>query len=118
MSHSIRPSFALLFLGAPACGSQATPDYAGETLLSLVGSVTIEDDQTDGKLVPALAFQNDKGRLDIMDVEVHGEFPSNFSLAVHRPPGKESLMEGPPGEPRFALGFITAVTAEHPRFIP
>jgi hypothetical protein len=119
MTRYLRSPLALALLCSPACGSLVTPDYAGDPLLHLVGKVTIEDDETEGKLRPALAFPNeDHGRLYIMDVAARGEFPSNFSLEVHLPPGVEALMEGPPGEPRFTLGYITAVTAEHAPFIP
>lgn len=114
MHLTLRTSFALSCIYFAACDSQATPDYLGESMLSLVGSVTIEDDRTQGKLVPALAFENlDDGRLDILDVESRGEFPSSFELDVYTPPLEVSLMNGPPEEPRFALGYITAVAADH-----
>jgi hypothetical protein len=99
---------------ALACDSQATPEYLGESLLSLQGQVTIEDDRTEGTLVPALAFENsEQGRLDIVDVEVEGQFPNSFSLDVYTPPPASAFMDGPPGEPRFALGYVTAVASDH-----
>jgi hypothetical protein len=119
MSEIRRIALALAGLSLTcACDLEASPDYLGESLLSLQGKVTISDDRTEGALVPALAFENaDDGRLDIVDVEVEGEFPNSFSLDVYTPPPNSALMEGPPGEARFAIGFVTAVSARHEPFI-
>jgi hypothetical protein len=96
------------------CDSQVTPRYVGESLLSLSGEVTITDDHTQGTLEPALAFENqDLGRLEIMDVASQGKFPSDFSLQVYTPPPSGALVAGPAGEPRYALGYVTAVSAHH-----
>jgi len=110
-----RPSSLMLALFATsACDEQATPDYAGESLLALKGSVTLTEASSARPLVPALAFYNDNGRLDLVDVAVHGEFPSRFTLSVTAPPPASVMMAGPPGEPEFAIGNVTAVPADHP----
>ncbi len=120
MSKARRLVFVLLgSCLATACDLDASPDYLGESLFGLHGKVTIEDNHTQGKLVPALAFDNaERRRLDILDVHVRGEFPNNFSVDVFNPPPKATLVEAPPGEAHFVLGYVTAVSAEHAAFVP
>ena len=96
-----------------SCDSQASPEYVGEALITLRGSVKIEDPPK-GALKPALAFFNgETGTVRIVDVVVEGEFPSDFTLRVTEPPPKDAYFEGPAGI-RSALGYVTAVTAGHP----
>jgi hypothetical protein len=103
-----------LFSGL-GCGSQASPDYKGEALLTLRGSVEIEQAPESGDLEPALAFFDmETGKVHIVEVEVEGEFPSDFTLRVMAPPPDEAFFEGPAGI-RSALGYITAVTEDHPK---
>jgi hypothetical protein len=107
-----------LVLGA--CDAQHTSDYRGEALLSLRGSVEIADDNhVKGKLVPAIAFVT-HGDVHIVDVDVHGEFPADFTLDVYEPPPDGIVTEEfeYPGEPEVAAGYITAVAVDHPSIVP
>jgi hypothetical protein len=104
------------------CDSQAGKDYRGEPLLSINGSVVIQNQNPPGNLVPALAFINyNKRTLDFAEVEVTGEFPARFTLDVFDPPPAGSLYDwedpGDENEPTYAMGFITAVNADHPASI-
>jgi hypothetical protein len=105
-------------LAIGACDPQASPEFRGLSLLTVHGSVTIAEGHTQGELVPALAFANqDTGEIEIVDVEVQGEFPSDFRLDVFEPPSGGALRrltDFGPHEPRLALGYITAVTRDHP----
>lgn len=111
------------------CDPQASPEFLGESLFTIRGRVTITEDYTEGKLEPALAFiQRQSGEIQVVDVAVKGEFPSNFRFDVFDRPtddvlGKLTDLElGPiaaaPGseedEPLAAIGYITAVTSDHP----
>jgi hypothetical protein len=105
------------------CDSQAGTDYRGEPLLSINGSVVIENQNPPENLVPALAFINYETRsLDFAEVEVAGEFPAQFTLDVFEPPPAGALFDsedpGDENEPTFAMGFITAVNADHPASVP
>jgi hypothetical protein len=108
---------AAQFLGA--CGSQAGEEYRGEPLLRMKGSVVIQNPNPPDNLVPAIAFLNTRnGTLDFAEVQVAGEFPAQFTLDVFEPPPEGCILvsENPEdeNEPRFAMGFITAVNADHP----
>ncbi|HEX7480711.1 MAG TPA: hypothetical protein VF331_23120 [Polyangiales bacterium] len=102
-----------------ACDPQATSSYRGEPLLSVVGSVSVAQNQTKSPLRPALAFLSPKGML-ITDVDVHGQFPAEFTLDVYDPPPPEALFlgGGDASTPKIALGYITAVTQDHPATFP
>jgi hypothetical protein len=81
--HAAPCLLALLF----ACEAQVSPEYRGEALLTIAGSVEIDRDRDRGTLMPALAFHNSESSdLRIMDVDVEGEFPSDFTLPVDEPP--------------------------------
>ena len=105
----------------PGCDSQAGADYRGEPLLSVNGSVVIQNQNPPSNLVPALAFIT-KQTLSFTDVEVSGEFPARFRLDVFEPPPPSSLYDwedpGDENEPTYAMGFITAVSANHPASVP
>ena len=99
------------------CDAQATPGYLGEALLALSGSIEIDSQRDRGPLAPALAFYHgETGEFHIMDVDYEGQFPSDFSLRVYRPPPSEAIVRSP-DHPAFALGYLTAVTADHPAVI-
>ena len=105
-------------LALAACDPQASPEFEGLSLLTIRGSVTLADDHTNGELVPALAFANpETGEVEIVDVGAQGEFPSDFRIDVFKPPSQAALRrltDFGPNEPRLALGYITAVTPDHP----
>jgi hypothetical protein len=116
MRQKLSPAFPIIALSAAlsACDTLAEPDYAGEALLSLTGSVEMDNARTEGKLRAALAFENEFGdRLDIMDVETSGEFPSKFTLDVYTPPPVGALFQFEEGEPKIGVGYITAVPEAH-----
>jgi hypothetical protein len=111
------PPCLLLAWALTGCDPQFSPEYLGDTLLTVVGSVEISNDRTQGPLSPALAFPAyQQGRVSIMDVSVKGEFPSDFRLDVYERPPSDALFQAShqSNEPRIALGYITAVAAEHP----
>jgi hypothetical protein len=96
------------------CSSQASPEYVGNALITLHGSVKVEDPPEGGQLKPALAFFNgETGTVHIVNVAVDGEFPSDFTLRVTQPPPDAAFFTGPAGI-RSALGYVTAVTADRP----
>jgi len=102
---------------AGGCDPQAGPAYRGQSLLSVAGSVEISGQHQDD-LIPALGFMNHgSGELHIVDVEVRGEFPSEFFLDVYVPPPEAVYVRGAealPDEPQLAVGYIAAVTEDHP----
>lgn len=110
-----------------ACGSQASPEYVGEALLTLEGSVEIVDSQTEGELRPALAFRTRArhgDQLHFLDVETSGEFPSDFTLRVLQPPSQEIIdtvrdryEQGDDHNPPFPYAYLTAVTDDLPDVI-
>jgi hypothetical protein len=110
-----------LSLAFSACDLQASPEFRGQSLLTVRGSVTIAEDHTRGELVPALAFVNrETGEVHVLDVAVQGEFPSDFRIDVFTPPSPETLTQQTDfgdDEPRIALGYITAVTEDHPALL-
>jgi hypothetical protein len=97
-----------------ACEPQVSPAYKGQALLTIGGSVEVDSQRERGRLLPALAFYNSETSLfHIVDVEVEGEFPSDFTLRVYEPPPGEAIVTGP-DRPASAVGYITAVTEGHP----
>lgn len=106
----------LLPLVLLACSSQAGPDYQGESLMTIHGKVTIENPAAPSSLVPVLTFPSyvtDDGGLlptfSVMDVDVRGDFPSNFTLDVFQPPPEEAR------SPWLSFGFIAAMPPDHPK---
>lgn len=110
------PSLLALGTLAAGCDAQFSPDYTGESLLTIVGSVEIANGPK-GKLVPALAYMNQsRGEVSIQEVAVRGQFPSDFRLDVFEPPPEDAftnLTHQKSGEPRMAMSFISAVQEEH-----
>jgi hypothetical protein len=117
----MHPGFRLLLsIAVVGCDSQFSPHYQGESLLTVTGSVEITHSYTDGRLIPALAFSNQEyGQVDIVEVTVQGEFPSDFRIDVYQPPPPDTFFEAShqKGEPRAAVGYITAVSSDHPETI-
>lgn len=100
-----------------ACDAQVSPAYRGEALLTMTGKVEIQDDPTEGTLIPALAWMNNKkSEIDISEVEVEGEFPSKFTIHVYDPPPDELLQPVSDDDDSVlgAAAYITAVTEKHP----
>jgi len=108
----------LLVLALARCDAQVSPVDRGEALLTVWGSVEIANPQTRGPLVPALAFYaSESALLHITEVEVEGEFPSDFTLRVYEPPPKEATFATPKGS-KVAFAHITALSPDHPDSLP
>ncbi|MET0390767.1 MAG: hypothetical protein ABW321_32640 [Polyangiales bacterium] len=103
-----------------SCDSQVSPAYTGESLLTVVGSVEIAQASETAGLVPAIAFVNSQsGRVHVVDVAVQGEFPTSFRLDVFDPPPQQAFIRASASsslaaEPEVAIGYVTAVMANHP----
>jgi hypothetical protein len=106
-----------------ACGSQASPDYVGESLLTLSGRVEIADSQVEGTLRPALAFRSmrpEGPQLHFVDGATTGEFPSDFTLHVTEPPPQVVIDRArerhgsDPAFPPFPVAFMTAIGEDLP----
>lgn len=115
-----------LLITASACDNQVDADYQGESMLRIQGSVTIPQEFATTELVPVIVFVavSDWQRANserygsdhqrILDVGVTGEFPANFTLDVFDPPPAQAILEDFPGEPAYAMGFVSAVSPNHP----
>jgi hypothetical protein len=121
MRHSSWSTGTFLFF-APllACDARVGNDYQGESLLTLRGSVVL-DENVPGALVPALAFRGPMREFHLLDVEVHGQFPAQFRVDVLDPPpddamysGSDNFADAKPDEPHFAYAFVAAVAPDHP----
>lgn len=125
---------------AAGCEPQAGDAYFGQPLLRMRGQVSTRALSIAQPLEPALCFtQTLPGmvniaalppelradfegvssgarvtRAHIMDVEVEGAFPSQFSVDVYAPPPAAAIEPLFTGEPPSAWGYVCAVQAEHP----
>lgn len=124
---------------AGACGPQASEDYNGEPLLRMRGQVSAGALTLTQSIEPALCFTQtvpgtlnvsalppqlqadfegigfgaSRTRAHIMDVEVAGTFPAEFSVNVYTPPPSAAIKPLFAGEPPSAWGYVCAVQAEH-----
>ncbi|MDB4987876.1 MAG: hypothetical protein JWN04_3054 [Myxococcaceae bacterium] len=113
--HYISP--LALLAAVTACDSRVGSAYQGTSLLHLEGRVVIADANVPDDLVPALAFPSKQG-MTFVDVQVHGDFPNNFSLDVFAPPPDsaiathqlESLL---PEGAEVAVAYIAALPRQH-----
>jgi hypothetical protein len=121
MRNTIGPALGIAAAAALlGCDARVGEEYRGESLLRLQGKLVVENPDAPSELVPALGFMHPElsdGAVDVsvMEVDVSGEFPGNFTLDVMSPP-PAAVMVTPAAEdlPDFTHGFITAVTPEHP----
>lgn len=118
-AHFCYLSLAVLDLG---CGSQVSSEYLGESLISVRGSVVIDNPAAPAELVPVVLFET--GPLSnimlIEDVVHRGEFPSRFQLSVFEAPPEAAFMERETKSGRrvrYAWGNIGAVAPEHPSLL-
>jgi hypothetical protein len=103
-------------------------DYTGEVLLSIEGSVVVEEG-TDDQLLPALAFtvydpaegavSLDGVGFEVVDGITEGEYPSKFRFQVTAPPPQNvmwpsSLMD-PSLSGSYASGFLVMLPPDHPQ---
>jgi hypothetical protein len=107
------------------CDAKAGSAYQGESLMSLQGRVVIDNSDPPAELVPALAFVDRTATYHILDVEVRGEFPSDFQLDVLDPPPeaaflapRDSFPDATERDPRYAHGYLSAVAPQHPDKVP
>lgn len=94
-----------------ACSSQADPEYRGEALLVLSGSVERSDvDLSAASAVPVLAWYDwDKETAGFFQTgEVRGQFPSGFTMRVYEPPPDGALTQSD-GYPPAATARIYAL---------
>lgn len=112
-----RVTLALSIAMIASCDSQFSPSYSGESLLTIIGSVEIAKQNHEALVIPALAYAiPDVGKVLIQEVGFRGQFPSNFRLDIYERPPSEAYINGTyqtSGEPRMAVGYITAVPADH-----
>lgn len=112
-------ALASAWLMQTGCDAKAGDGYRGEPLLSFEGSVKLASTEVQGELEPALAFVPSQGTVHILDVSVRGTFPANFTLDVLAPPPAGALTSAAgfiltaPRSEQIALGYITAVPAQH-----
>ena len=104
-------------LGLAGCAAQATTEYEGESLFSMTGRVELALDASDD-LIPALAFMAPGGdEIEFVEATVSGEFPASFQLDLYAPPPAAVVdgfkYEEHPGEPRYSIGYVAAVTPDH-----
>jgi hypothetical protein len=129
MQHSTSFRFGVLMglalPGAAAsmgCGTQVATDYLGESLLTLSGSVIVDNPEAPRDLVPVLAFEKPREGAPsnaylLQDVEHTGEFPSRFRLGVFEPPPPAALFDVTTtsgARLSYAWAQIAAVAPEHP----
>lgn len=113
------PVFAILTLavGLAGCDAQATTEYEGNSLFSMSGRIEVALEASDD-LIPAIAFMAPGAdEIRFVPAAVSGEFPANFRLDLYEPP-PASVVDGfeyeeHPGEPRYTIGYIAAVTPNH-----
>ena len=105
-----------VLLAVSGCGSQASPEYRGDALLTLTGSVHLQEGSSNDRLLPTLAFEGPYGRWRVVETDVEGEFPASFTLRVFEPPPDEMMLdlrELGLDEPRLATAYITAARPDH-----
>jgi hypothetical protein len=76
------------------CDPQADPDYQGEVLATVQGTIRSELSQPPDSCHVALIWQVTSGSPDYVvgqDVEVRGVFPTSFAIDLYTPPPTESL---------------------------
>lgn len=101
-----------------ACDAQVEPDYPGEPLATVHGTVVKADDSALGDIDAALVWVNLATNPDTLigaRTDVEGAFPASFTLSLYEPPPAGALMDLPtlvgPDESRFGLAYIGALPA-------
>ena len=112
--YSLLPLVTALSFGT-ACDTQNGPDYQGEPLADIVGTVSSSVPTPPSDLEAVLVWNNSAGTPDTVtgqSVTVDSSFPSSFHIEVFTPPPTEALNDytaAGPGNPRIGVAFITAL---------
>jgi hypothetical protein len=105
------------------CGDAAPPEVAarGAALLTLHGTLPTTISTLSTSLIPALGFTpyitNWGHKSFVVGGELEGSFPGTFIMRVYDPPPEDALITMTKGEPPLAMGGITAVMPNHPRWL-
>jgi len=118
--RAARFTAALPLFVALGCDSQVGPEYTGESLFALRGTVVLQEPRSEA-IVPALAFVNGYERV-LVDGYVQGSFPAEFRFDVTEPPPESVLFPfgstQAGGTVKGGSGQIVVVPADHPRRMP
>jgi hypothetical protein len=98
----------ILGLAPLACSAQADPDYRGEPLATIRGTVTTGDHPPSTEMEAALIWLQPEALTGgaayvVGRSRVTGNFPANFTLEI---------LEPPPPDAGFTDGFIAAIPAQ------
>lgn len=104
------PFAFLASLVLAGCDSQVDPDYRGEPLATLHGSV-VAASQAPASGDAVIVWQNPSGSPDLsigVSVPVSGSFPASFTMPIYTPPPAEAVIYVPEetGDDRVAVGII------------
>lgn len=109
---------AIMGVCAAGCDAQTGDAYRGEPLLTMTGSVELAlEVENEGELMPALAFRGLNDDMYVVEADVTGQFPAEFTLNVYEPPPEAAIYSLPDyhdARPRVAIGYITAITDDTP----
>jgi hypothetical protein len=121
MKRMLRSSFVTGLAGLilTACGTPlATPEYPGEPLVTLSGTVTSERTEPLPSTNVELVWLVPRTGADLIvaeSVPVEGQFPSHFTLSLHTPPDEGSLAQTPNGP--LGMAYIGVFDETTQRFI-
>ncbi len=121
MKRMLRSLFltGLAGLTLAACGTPlATPEYPGEPLLTLGGTVTSEREVPLPSTTVSLAWLVPRPGANVVvaeSVPVVGQFPSHFKLSLHSPPDEGSLAQTPYGP--LGMAYIGVFGENQDRFV-
>ncbi|KFA93678.1 hypothetical protein [Archangium violaceum] len=121
MKRMLRSLFVtgLAGLVLSACGTPlATPEYPGEPLLTLSGTVTSERTEPLPSPTVELVWLVPRVGEDLIvtdSVPVQGQFPSHFTLSLHRPPDDSAIVQTAYG--RMAIAYIGVFDEDARRFL-
>ncbi|HZH17381.1 MAG TPA: hypothetical protein VE057_23700 [Archangium sp.] len=121
MKRMLRSLFVtgLAGLVLAACGTPlATPEYPGEPLLTLGGTVTSERTEPLPSTHVELVWLVPRTGVDLIvaeSVPVEGQFPSRFTLSLHTPPDDGSLAQTAYGP--IGIAYIGVFDEDTQRFL-
>lgn len=112
-------ALAVIFVVASSCSEPDGP----QPLIGAHGSGEFKEDDAPADVQPAVAFVSKKpgAALHIVEADGAGKLPKHFRIALWEPPPEDAFAEfvDPDGQATtLAVGFIAAVTADHPEYAP